>query len=388
VVIPALGDRRGFPDLEPTAYLNHGAISPPSVWVKAAVSEALEATARLGVGAFLDTVEQRDRLRGKLAALIGAQGKDIGFVANTTSGLIAVAQCLDWERGDRIALFGGEFPANITPWQQAARQHGLDLCWLRPEHALEDLAKELGSGLRMVAVSAVQFQTGLRMPIEAMSAMCRAHGAQLCVDAIQAAGIVPLDDWAGQVDYLVAGSHKWLMGTEGLGFVYVHPDRVAALRPNLAGWLSHEEGLRFLFEGRGHLRYDRPIRARADQFEVGMPNVLGCVALEAALDPIQSLGVDAIHRHVSAYLDALEEGLVARGFGSLRAPEADARSGILSVEVPAPWDVIALNHALGVRGVSASTPDGRLRFSPHWPNPLGEVAGVLSALDDACASLS
>src|SRR5262245_1296445 len=94
------------------------------------------------------------------------------------------------------------------------------------ERGLEALEGELLRGaVRLVAVSAVQFQSGLRMPLQAMSRMCHVHGAELFVDGVQACGVVPVDVRAEGIDYLACGSHKWLMGLEGAGFLYVAPGR-------------------------------------------------------------------------------------------------------------------------------------------------------------------
>jgi selenocysteine lyase/cysteine desulfurase len=231
-------------------------------------------------------------------------------------------------------------------------------------------------------VSAVQFQTGLRMPVLALADLCHAYGAEIFVDGIQALGALPCEDLAAHVDYLSCGSHKWLMGLEGVGFVYVHPERAAALRPWQAGWLSHEAATGFLFEGEGHLRYDRPLKRTAEVFEAGAQNAAGLVALEASVGLIAQLGPAAIHAHVGAWLDLLEAGLVARGFRSLRAPRPEARSNILSLLPPPGVDLPGLLRALHRRGVVAAMPDGRLRFGPHWPNALSEVPAVLDALDE------
>ena len=93
-----------------------------------------------------------------------------------------------------------------------------------------------------------------------------------------------------------------------------------------------------------------------------------------------------ISAHVQGYHDALEPGLVERGFVSERAADG-RRSGILSLRPPEDVDVIALAAHLGARRVAVTTPDGRLRFAPHWPNDLAEVPEVLDALDDALAEL-
>ncbi len=391
---PALGDRGLFPTLDARAYLNHCGVSPASSAVQAAARAVLDDYARHGSGAFVRGMEQRRRLKAKLASLLGARPEDLAYVASTSAGVTAIAMCFPWEPGDQIIGFQGEFPTNVTPWQRAAALFGLRHTLLPLDgfadgsgDGLGRLEAALRGGVRLVAVSAVQFQSGLRMPILEMSRLCRAHGAQLFVDAIQAVGALPVDDYAGAVDYLSCGSHKWLMGLEGAAFVYVHPDRAAALRPNLAGWLSHQDAWTFLFEGEGHLRYDRPLRSSADVFEGGAQNTLGLAALEAAVDPILALTPAAIHAHVGAYLDALEAGMCARGFASLRAQDPALRSNILSLRPPAGVALGALVSGLGARGVVAAMPDGRLRFGPHWPNSLDEVPQVLDALDDGLGAL-
>ena len=385
----ALGDRTLFADLEPVAYLAHAAVSPASSEVRRAVTRVVEDYGRHGFGAFGRWREQRDRLRARLAGLIGARAGDLAFVANTTTSIIDVALSIPWERGDRVVCFGGEFPANVTPWQEAARTFGLELCFLeadafRTDEGMRALERELARGVRLVAVSAVQFATGLAMPIDAITERAHAAGAEVFVDAIQACGVVPIDVSRAGIDYLGCGSHKWLMGMEGAAFVYVRPDRVAALVPRVAGWLSHEDAIRFLVAGSaGHLRYDRPIRAEATLFEGGAPNVLGLAALEAGVAAIEALGVESIFAHVQGYLDRLEPALIERGFTSERSPDPARRSGILSVVPPGGVDLVRLAAELLARGVVASTPDGRLRFAPHWPNHPDEVPGVLEALDRA-----
>lgn len=381
------GDRSLFPTLEARAYLNHAAVSPPSSAVRDAVSEVIDAYAMKGVGAVLHFVEERETLRGQLASLVGAEPGEIGFVSNTTHGVAAVALSHPWKTGDTILLFEGEFPTNITPWQRAAERHGLGLKWcpLDPflrshEEGMAEFERRLTPEVAMVAVSAVQFQTGLRMPLEAMARLCADRDVALFVDAIQACGSVPINvDWG--IDYLSCGGHKWLMGLEGAGFLYVRDKRAQAWDPVFAGWLSHEEPLRFLFEGKGHLRYDRELRRRADVVEAGAQNAVGYAALGASVSLLSSLGVQSIHAHINAYLDRIEPELVHRGFRSMRSAEQSARSGILSLRPPDGVDGGQLVNHLGDEGVAVTFPDGFVRLSPHWPNSLAETGSVLEAFD-------
>lgn len=389
----ALGDRSLFPDLTAKAYLAFAAAAPLSSLVKAAVNRVLDSYAERGNIAFLDWVEQRERLRQKLATLIGAQAQDIALVSGTTRGLSDLALCMPWQRGDRVVLFDGEFPANVNPWQRAGELFGLELEFVSLEGAatdagsfLEPLERLLQRGARLVAVSAVQFQTGLRMPLRELGRLCSRYGAELCVDAIQACGIVPIDVEAEGIDYLVTGAHKWLLGPEGAGFVYARPARAKRLVPRSAGWLSHEDATRFLFDGKGQLRYDRPLKQTIQVLEGGSTNSLGFAALEAGIEPLLKLTPTTIFAHVSSYLDTLEAGLVERGFQSLRSADPAGRSGILAVEPVAGRSAPELVQKLRECGVSASMPDGLLRFAPHFPNPLSEIETVLDAVDQVLAA--
>jgi selenocysteine lyase/cysteine desulfurase len=391
---PRLGDRSLFPNLEAHAYLNHSGVSAPPLPVRDAFLSIFDDYSRHGLAAFPRWQDQRTRLRALLARLIGAAPADLAFVQSTTRGICDISLCLPWRPGDRVILFEGEFPANVTPWQRAAALFQLEVVFLpisdfeRPGSPdLSRLEAELRKGARLVAVSAVEFQTGLRTPFEAIAALCHAFGAELFVDAVQACGAVPIDVTAADIDYLACGSHKWLMAMDGTGFVYVRPDRVAALRPAVAGWLSHEDGLGFLFEGPGHLRYDRPIKQRAEFLEGGNYNAAGLAALEASVRLIDELGVPAIFAHANAYLDDLERGLVDRGFTSLRQPDPARRSCILGVRPPAGESVVDLHRAVSARGVACSIPDGVLRFAPSWPNNIREIPAVFRAIDEARAEL-
>ncbi|MGI5844912.1 MAG: aminotransferase class V-fold PLP-dependent enzyme [Candidatus Xenobium sp.] len=377
---PKLGERTLFPNLEARAYLAHAGISPASRPVQEAVAAVLDAYSRRGAGALMEWLPVRERLRQRLARLIQTQPQDLALVPNTTQGVLNIALCFPWKPGDRVLIFQGEFPANVTPWMQAGVEVSfLPLPRVRNPEILSTLEAELSQGVRLVAVSAVQFQTGLAMPLQEMGAMCRRYGAALFVDAIQAAGVVPLDVQGAGIDFLTCGSHKWLMGMEGSGFLYVSPEWVGKLRPRMAGWLSHEDPLGFLSPGGACLDYQRPIRKRADFLEPGTGNLLGHVALEASVALIEELGVPAIHAHVNSYLDALEQGLGRYGFASLRSAR---RSGILSVLPPSGWSLGDIHRGLARRGIICSTPDGFLRFAPHWPNHRDEVPFVLAAVDE------
>ena len=393
MVEPKLGDRALFPDLEATAYLAHAAISPLSDPVRERIAEVANDYGRGGMVGFARWAPRLREVRQQLATVISAEPSEIAFVANTTQGVIDIAFGLPWRKGDRVVLFDGEFPANVTPWQQAAEEFDLELCWLSldafqrsVEEGLAELERALDRGIRLVAVSAVQYKTGLRMPLAEMTALCHKYGAEIFVDAIQALGATPVDvSWG--IDYLSSGSHKHLMGPEGAGFLYVAERCASTLKPRLAGWLGHEDPAAFLMGDEPKLRYDNPLQQGAQSLEIGTSNVMGLAALGASIELLSQLGVSAIRAHVDVYLDLLEAGLIERGFRSHRSKAPALRSTLLSVSVPHDLRLAKLGAALRGRGVVGNTPDGLMRFAPHWPNGHDEVPEVLAVMDQVLADL-
>ena len=143
MVKPQLGDRALFPKLEGVAYLAHAAISPLSAPVCERIREVTEDYACGGMAGFVRWAPRLAQVRHDLASLISASPSEIAIVANTTQGVIDVAFGLPWRKGDRVVLFDGEFPANVTPWQQAAEEFGLELCWL----SLDGFHRSVDEGL-------------------------------------------------------------------------------------------------------------------------------------------------------------------------------------------------------------------------------------------------
>lgn len=373
-----LGSRRLFPDLKVASYLNHSGVSPLSRPVVEAVRKYLTALAGEGVGAVPEVLAMRFRLRQKLSWMLGCEPENLALTGGTSWGILAVAQNFPWRAGDRIACVEGDFPTNVTPWRATGQQ----MVFLKPDFS--DLESQLKRGLRLLAISAVAFQTGWRNPWPEVVELAHQHGCEVLVDAIQAVGVMPFS--VGDIDYVAGGAHKWLMGAEGCGYLYVSPRRQAQLHRRWAGWLSHQQAVDFLFEGPGHLRYDRNLREDAQVFEIGSSSALSQAALEASLNLLQFVGVEEIFAHVTRYLDELEPQLGFLGWPSLRRP-AQA-SGILALRPPPATDLVAWERALHGHGVQIATPDGLIRLAPHWPNSLEEVPLVVEAFREVQRSLS
>ena len=125
-------NRSLFPKLTYKIYLNHANISPISILVEQNYTKLVADYAQKGLGAFPIYLEQRITLRQKIFVFTVPRTR-IAFVTNTSTGIIQIAQNFNWEAKDRILLLQGEFPTNITPWQQVARQHNLKSEWMNTD---------------------------------------------------------------------------------------------------------------------------------------------------------------------------------------------------------------------------------------------------------------
>src|SRR5439155_7912471 len=138
-------------------------------------------------------------------------------------------------------------------------------------------------------------------------------GAPLLVDAFQAAGTFDIDVRALDVDFLVAGVYKWLLGPAGLAFLYVRPDHHARV-PTLAGWQAHADP--YAFDPMG------PLAPDARRYQAGGPNVAGAVGAASSIGMLQEVGLAAVERHNGALVEEIMDGAAERKWEVLTPRDA------------------------------------------------------------------
>ncbi|MDX1626841.1 MAG: aminotransferase class V-fold PLP-dependent enzyme, partial [Wenzhouxiangellaceae bacterium] len=227
----------------------------------------------------------------------------------------------------------------------------------------------------LVAVSSVRYDTGTRLDLERIGRACRNHGALLAVDAIQHLGAVPLDVSALPVDFVVAGSHKWLLAPEGLAVFWSSPAARARLRPTQAGWRMWPDMFDFA-------RCDWSIPDSARRFEPGTLNTAGIQALLASVSLLLELGelerADALERNV----DRLADGLASiDGVRVVTPLDPARRAGIVTFEAEG-LEPAKTVRALRERDVFCADRGHGIRLSPHCYTPPGQLDRALEAIAD------
>ena len=360
-------------DLPPEqSYLNHAAMGVLSRRAREAVEGYLVERAGANPENYLDRQPEIDRARARAAALVGADARNVEFVTNTSRGINLVVQGLDWQPGDRVAVPGCEFPANLLPWLALERRGvSVDVIPHRDgTFAVEDAAAALRPETRVLAVSWVQFLSGFRADLAALGALCRDRGVLLCVDGIQGLGALQIDAPSLGIDVLATGGHKWLGAMQGGGFAYV-ADRVLDRLDPVRGWLN------------GPVDWDdlehtpRSLHDTAERFRVGTLPTAQVLALDAALGLHDALGGAAVEAAVLGHAARLAEGFGALGLARYGTADAGHASGIVTVTVDDPE---GLHAHLGARGVQVAVRSRRVRFAPHAHTRDADVERALDAV--------
>lgn len=367
--------RQFFPVTRDKAYANIAYTSPLSPKVADAVAAFFDGIthARSDKPQWL---RDADALRVRLARLIGGDPRRLAFTKNTTEGLNTVAQGLAWQDGDNLIVDDQEHPTNALPWLNL-RRRGVQVRVAQANvhrYTVDDLWRHVDARTRLIAVSWVQYGTGLRTDIAELGRRCAARGIWLVVDGIQGAGLLraQVDEW--HVDAFACGAHKGLLGPLGVGFLHVSPKLLDALEPLYIG----PSGVTTLDKSGLQWQVGVSDADDARRLESGNLNYPGIAGWAGALDLIEGAQPERIEPWVLELSQALGDGL--RGLGAQVVSPAGAamRSTTTALRVADPTAALAhLNQA----GVVASVVEyGYVRVSVGAYNNHADVERILRAV--------
>jgi cysteine desulfurase / selenocysteine lyase len=318
-----------------------------------------------------------DRCRALLAELLGAEEGTIALSVNTGAGINLAAWGLPLGAGSVVVVPDLEFPANVYPWMAASQARGYAVRLVPARDGLLDEEALFAAldepGTRVLSLSWVGFATGFVADLQRLSEACRARGIWLVVDAMQGAGVLPLDLSRTHVDLIACGGQKWLLSPWGSGFTYVHPGMLEVLAPQPVSWMA----VRGSDDFSDLVSYDLTWRDGARRFEQITVPFQDFAGMAASLELLRELGHEAVHAHVAARAAELAEG--ARAGGVDVVTPVHRRAGIVTVR---PSDVDAASARLRDARVIHSVREGTIRLSPHCYTTSDEIHVALGALGD------
>ena len=300
--------------------------------------------------------------RRRVAGFIGGAENEIVFVRGATEGINLVATC--WAReqlkpGDRILLSMLEHHSNIVPWQMAAEKVGaaIDVIPLTHDHRidLDAMAAMISPAHKLVALAHVSNVLGSVLDAKRATDIAHSFGAKILIDGCQAVPRLPVDVAEIGCDFYVFSGHK-LYGPTGIGVLWGRADLLEAMPP---------------YQGGGSM-IDRVTFARTTyappptRFEAGTPHIVGALGLHAAIDYVESIGLEAIHAHETALVRQTRDALHGINSVTLYGPEDAAGIVSFSIEGVHPHDI----------GTILDESRVAIRAGHHCAQPLMETLGV------------
>ena len=310
-------------------------------------------------------VEREGAARAAFAGLVNADPDEIAVTTSLSAGVSALASGLRYARRSKIVTTELEFPTVGQIW------HAQESRGARVVHVpLDQFEQAIDDDTAVVSITHVSYRTGEMIDVQEVVRLAHERGALVLLDAYQSAGSVPLDVKELGVDFLAAGTVKYLLGSAGLAFFYCRREILERAWPTATGWFADED----IFAMDIH---DYSPAQTARRFQAGTPPIPSIYAGIAGIELIESIGIEETREHVLNLNAHLIAGVDELG-GTVVTPKKRKRHGALICVKST--DVDELVAALGRWGIVTSERDGNVRISPHAYNSLEDIDLVLEAL--------
>jgi selenocysteine lyase/cysteine desulfurase len=371
--------RRLFDIPDDVAYLNCGYMSPLLRRVRAAGEAGLARKAHPWEITARDFFSGSDALRAVFAELVNARADDIALVPAASYGVSTAARNLPLARGQNVIVAEDQFPSNVYPWRERAREVGAEVRTVpRPVagdwtaavlHAIDDATA-------VVALPACHWTDGGWFDLERIGEACRKRGAGFALDVTQSLGVLPLDVQRLQPDFLCAAGYKWLLGPYSTGYLYVSERWQRDGTPIEHNWIHRRNAENFA----RLVDYQDEFEPGARRFDVGERSNFALVpAAEAGLRQILEWGVENVCETVAAVADEIVARV--RPLGLTALPKAQRAPHYLGLQLATGLPANLLPELMQ-RKVYVSVRGSSIRVTPHVYNNAADIDRLVSALKE------
>lgn len=317
-------------------------------------------------------VEQLEKFREQVAQLLHAESDEIAIKTSVSDAVNAIASALDYSgERNKIIVDDYAFPTTAQIWHAQAK-HGAYIVHVRETDAatipLEYYAEVIDETTLLVSLTQVCYRHGARQDIEPIIQLAHEHGAMVLLDSFQGIGTFPIDVKALDVDFLVGGTLKYLLGSSGTAFLYVRDERIPHLYPTATGWFAQADIFAMDI-------YQNAPSPTARRFESGTPPNPNIYAASAGLNLISEIGISAIEAQIKTITDDIKRRAQERDYQIVTPKYHGAMLAIKSS------DVAQLVQQLARDKVIVSSRDGNLRISPHCYNDISDVDALFAGLE-------
>ncbi len=369
--------RHRFELPESICWLNSAYMSPLLRQVRSAGEAGLTLRAEPWRIVADDFFEPAERVRQLFARLICADADGIALAPSVSYGVALAAKNFPAQSGQNIVVVHEQFPSNIYPWRELAKERNLTIRTTTPVDVgwTQAILDNIDEQTAIVAIPHVHWTTGTQFDLERIAARTRTVKAALLIDATQSLGTLPFDVSVIQPDMLVAAGYKCLLGPYGLTYCYIAP-RWRNGRPLEEGWLNRLNARDFA-RLTDYCDEYQPGARRFDFGERSSTILLPMAA--AALEQILEWQTARIAEYSRLLIARIVEQADARG---LWHPLLEVCSPcMVGISLPGSGPV-DLGHRLSQKGVYVSIRKGNARIAPHVYNTVEDVDRFFATLDE------
>lgn len=366
--------RAEFPIFERCIYLNSCSLGALSRRSRARVNDYLDLWDTRGASAWYETWwAALEELRERYGQLVHAPPGSIALHPNVSSALGVLASAIDYTHRPKVVVTSLDFPTIGYQWMAKVRE-GVEVVVLESPDGigvpLEMYERAVDDRTALIATSHVFFTSGAIQDVPALAGIAHRAGALCLVDGYQAAGQLPVDVNALDVDFYLGGGLKWLLGGTGVAFLYTRPELTPTLNPSVTGWFAHRE--QFRFDSRALALHDD-----ARRLEAGTPPLMPVYAQLGGLDILEEIGIPAVRAATAELTEDLIVLARAAGLSPKVAARAEDRSAI--VMLPS-LDPSAAVQRLADAGMIVDARPGHVRVSPYFYNLPDDHRALLECL--------
>jgi kynureninase len=368
--------REEFPILQRKTYMNSCSLGALSRRSMRGLEQFMEMWNEWGAHAWYEIwMGEIAKARHKFAQIIGAQPHEVAIAPNVSVALSSIATALDYSQRNKVVMADMDFPTLAYQWLVKERL-GVECRFVEsPDRVYtppELFEREVDEKTVLVATSRVFYTSGYIQDVRAVANIAHKRGAYVLIDDYQGTGQIPIDVVAMDIDFLVTGTLKWLMGGPGLAFVYIREGLIPHVQPTITGWFGHRD--QFQFKTR-----EFEFRPDAARVEMGTPATPTIYTANGGLDIVLEIGVERICERTRFLTNDLVERARKRGW-KVRCPiEPERRSSIVMLEVEQPQGVV---KELVERNIITDSRPGLLRVSPYFYNTVEENVAVIDAIGE------
>ncbi len=377
--------RSAIPALRNSIYLNTGTFGPMPAMVTQEIIKAYEMVGEFG--AFSPVVRQKiehdgyEAARASVARLLNVLTDQIALTRSASDGICIIAYGLDWKAGDEVVVTDQEHPSGELPWINLHKRYGVNVRVVQvaddPNITLQHFADAITDRTRLVFASHVCSSTGERLPAREICELAHNKGKLAAIDGSHALGQFAVDLQEIKADFYVTCGHKWLLGPQGTGMLYVAPEHIERIAPSWIGWGAQRDYSEDL-DG-----LDFKLQDSARRYEFGTKPWPLFLGLTRAIDFVEQIGFAAIEHRVRPLAARFKKQVEQIRRVQLLPPQDELRSTGLVSAVIENYRGANLRAEFWERSrilVSSHEPKRRVRFSLAFFNTENELDSAIAAL--------